>query len=293
MNKEEYNANQLYSFLPSNSEGINVLIQLALDLQWLWNHAADEIWSRLDPQLWEITHNTWIVLQTISLDKLESTLADPVFLEKVLERTNSFMKETGVSFETALALTRAGNLFTTHTAVAAGFDHFSPALMEELFFDYAKELGVELKDILALGRSNPDNSSESFNMVYLAIRGSGAVNGVSKLHGEVSRHLFETLFPRWPTDEIPVGHVTNGVHMPSWDAEAADKIWTEACGKERWKGTLENPEDKMDNSSNNGIELYNANVITTSPADDYTIRIIPNYESISVPLENNLILCQQ
>ena len=76
-------------------------------------------------------------------------------------------------------------------------------------------------------------------MAFLAIRGSGAVNGVSKLHGRVSQHLFESLFPRWPDIEIPVGSVTNGVHMPSWDSEIADKIWTEACGKERWRGDLE------------------------------------------------------
>ena len=71
-------------------------------------------------------------------------------------------------------------------------------------------------------------------MAYLAIHGSGAINGVSKLHGSVSRHLFEPLFWRWPTEEVPVGHVTNGVHMSSWDSAAADALWTEACGKHRW-----------------------------------------------------------
>ena len=68
-------------------------------------------------------------------------------------------------------------------------------------------------------------------MAYLAIRGSGAVNGVSRLHGKVSRHLFEALFPRWPVDEVPVGYVTNGVHMPTWDSAPADDLWTEVCGK--------------------------------------------------------------
>jgi starch phosphorylase len=76
-------------------------------------------------------------------------------------------------------------------------------------------------------------------MAYLAIRGSGAVNGVSRLHGSVSRHLFEPLFPRWPAEEVPVGHVTNGVHMPTWDSAAADALWTKTCGKERWLGTTE------------------------------------------------------
>ena len=74
-------------------------------------------------------------------------------------------------------------------------------------------------------------------MAYLAIRGSGAVNGVSRLHGKVSRHIFESLFPHWPEDEVPVGHVTNGVHMPTWDSAEADELWTKACGKDRWLGT--------------------------------------------------------
>jgi len=73
-------------------------------------------------------------------------------------------------------------------------------------------------------------------MAYLAIRGSGAVNGVSWLHGKVSRSMFEPLFPNWPTNEVPVSHVTNGVHMPTWDSKEADEIWTEACGKNRWLG---------------------------------------------------------
>jgi starch phosphorylase len=76
-------------------------------------------------------------------------------------------------------------------------------------------------------------------MAYLAVRGSGGVNGVSRLHGEISRRIFSPLFPRWPENEVPVGHVTNGVHMPGWDSAAADDLWTEACGKGRWLGTTE------------------------------------------------------
>ena len=156
----------------------------------------------------------------------------------VLERARSFMQETGESFEVALTATRAGNLFTTHTAVTAGFDRFNPALIEQYLGRYAQEkLGISLHDLLAMGRLNPNDSSESFNMAYLAVRGSGAVNGVSRLHGEVSRHLFEPLFPRWPVDEVPIGYVTNGVHTSTWDSAAADDLWTEACGKDRWLGT--------------------------------------------------------
>ena len=155
----------------------------------------------------------------------------------VLERARGFMTETGQPFEVALAATRPGNLFTTHTAVPAGFDRFDPALIDQYLGGYAeKKLGLPLRDLLALGRVDPADTSEKFTMAYLAIRGSGAVNGVSRLHGEVSRRLFAPLFPKWPEAEVPVGHVTNGVHMPSWDSAEADDLWTEACGKNRWLG---------------------------------------------------------
>ena len=164
----------------------------------------------------------------------------------VLERARSFMHESGQSFAVALAATRVGNIFTTHTAVAAGFDLFSPALIERYLGWYAREhLGVSVSELLALGRLNATDANEPFNMAYLAMRGSGAVNGVSELHGRVSRHLFAPLFPRWPEDEVPIGHVTNGVHMPTWDSEAADKLWTEACGKDRWKGMSATLEAEM------------------------------------------------
>ena len=159
----------------------------------------------------------------------------------ILERARSFMEETGQPFSAALAATRAGNLFTTHTAVPAGFDRFPSALMEQYLKSYAEEkLGIAFHEMLALGRQNPDDSSEDFNMAYLAIRGSGAVNGVSRLHGEVSRQIFLPVFPRWPEEEIPVGYVTNGVHVPSWESAEADGVWCEGCGKDRW---LENTAD--------------------------------------------------
>lgn len=158
----------------------------------------------------------------------------------ILERARSFMEASGHPFDVALAATRAGNLFTTHTAVAAGFDRFAPALIERYLGRYVKnKLAISLHDLLALGRQNPNDPSEPFNMAYLAIRGCGAVNGVSRVHGQVSRHLFRSLFQRWPEDDVPVRHVTNGVHMPSWDSAAADALWTEFCGKSRWLGTME------------------------------------------------------
>jgi glycogen phosphorylase len=401
--------------LPTDVEGFDALAELALDMRSSWNHATDQIWRQLDPVLWELTHNPWVVLQTVSREKLQRDLAEPTFRKDVddllkarrdtadapawfqqtypqsplsrvayfsmefmlgealpiysgglgnvagdqlkaagdlgipvvgvgllyqqgyfrqiidqegaqqalypyndpvqlpitplrtpdgewlrlqldlpgypiwlrawqvqvgrlklylldsndaakfpayrgitselygggpclrlmqelilgiggsrllvalgieaevchlneghaalavLERAHNFMQATGRPFDVVLAVTRAGNLFTTHTAVAAGFDRFAPDLIKQYLGGYAEQkLGITLDDLLALGRQNPDNPSENFNTAYLAIRGSGAVNGVSRLHGKVSRDLFEPLFPRWPTREIPIGHVTNG-----------------------------------------------------------------------------------
>ncbi len=162
----------------------------------------------------------------------------------VLERAYDHMQKTGVNFETALAITRAGNLFTTHTAVAAGFDKFDQGLVAKYFGSYVeKRLGISMQDLLALGRQDPGNGNEPFNMAYLAVHGSWGINGVSKLHGQVSRHLFEPLFGRWPTEEVPIAHITNGVHTPTWESEAADKLWAEAIGKDRWKGTTESFEE--------------------------------------------------
>jgi starch phosphorylase len=450
MSKQTRVINPIYSLLPMEVEGFDSLAELALDMRWSWNHAADEVWRELDPALWDLTHNPWGVLQTVSRDRMERVLGDPGFRKKVddlvqakrqateapawfqqtypqspltcvayfsmefmlsealpiysgglgnvagdqlkaasdlgvpvvgvgllyqqgyfrqvidkdgaqqalfpyndpgqlpitplrktngewlrleialpgysvwlrawqvqvgrvklylldsndaanfpvhrgitselygggpelrlkqelllgiggwrllaalglqpevchlneghaafavLERARTFMEETGQRFEVAMAVMRAGNLFTTHTAVAAGFDRFAPALIEQYLGGYAeKKLGITLHDLLALGRRDPNDSSESFNMAYLAIRGSGAVNGVSRLHGKVSRRIFTPLFPHWPVEEVPVGHVTNGVHMPSWDSAAADDLWTEACGKDRWLGTMETLEQDI------------------------------------------------
>jgi starch phosphorylase len=182
----------------------------------------------------------WRLLDALGLKPEVCHLNEGHAAFAVLERARSFMQETGQAFEAALAATRAGNVFTTHTAVAAGFDRFPPDLVERYLGRYAQEkLGISLHDMLALGRQDPNDSSEAFNMAYLAIRGSGSVNGVSRLHGEVSRGIFEPLFPRWPEAEIPVGYVTNGVHMPTWDSAPADDLWTKACGKDRWLGTTE------------------------------------------------------
>ena len=450
MDKIKRVSSPIYAFPPTEVEGFDSLAELALDMRWSWNHSADEIWRELDPDLWELTQNPWVVLQTVSRNQLRLTLDNPVFRKKVedllqsrrqeaespawfrqnhpqapltsvayfsmefmlsealpiysgglgnvagdqlktasdlgvpligigllyqkgyfrqvidkdgaqqalfpfndpgqlpitplrepngewlrleiklpgysvwlrawevqigrvklylldsndaanfpahrgitselygggaelrlkqelllgvggwrllnalsikpevchlneghaafavLERARGFMQETGQPFKVAMAVTRAGNLFTTHTPVDAGFDRFAPALIEQYLGEYAKNLlGISPHDLMALGRLSPDDSSEPFNMAYLAIRGSGAVNGVSRLHGKVSRRIFQPLFPRWPEDEVPVGHVTNGVHMPTWDSAEADDLWTESCTKERWLRETESLEEQI------------------------------------------------
>ena len=179
----------------------------------------------------------WRLLEALGLAPEVCHLNEGHAAFAVLERARSFMWRNDQPFDVALAVTRAGNLFTTHTAVEAGFDRFAPELMHHLR-PYAEEkLAISFHDLMALGRQNPGDEGEPFNMAYLALRGSGAVNGVSLLHGQVSRRLFAPLFPRWPEDEIPIGSVTNGVHMPTWDSEAADELWTSTCGKDRWLGT--------------------------------------------------------
>ena len=432
--------NPIHNLLPAQVEEFNLLAEVALDLRWTWNRGTDELWRRLDPALWELTRNPWLVLQTVSRSRLEQVMADPVLRQQsmellranreaaqrpswfakthpqsplkcvayfsmefmlsealpiysgglgnvagdqlkaasdlgvpvvgvgllyqqgyfrqvisrdgaqealfpyndpaqlpltpvrdansewlrveikmpgfsiwlrvwqaqvgrvkfylldsndpanppafrgvtselygggpemrlrqelilgiggwrmlkalglqpevchlneghaafvVLERAFDLMQQTGQSFEVALAANRPGNLFTTHTAVAAGFDCFEPWLIEKYLLLPAEHYGIPLRQLLALGRMNPDDNSENFNMAYLAVRGSGAINGVSRLHGEVSRRLFAPLFPRLPEAEVPISHVTNGVHMPSWDSAAADMIWADACKKDCWLG---------------------------------------------------------
>ena len=442
MSEQTRASHPLYGLLPTDVDGFDSLAELALDMRSSWNHATDQVWRQLDPVLWELTHNPWGILQTVSRDRIERVSADPAFRKNVddlvrarrqaaeapawfqqthpqsalscvayfsmefmlsdalpiysgglgnvagdqlkgasdlgvpvvgvgllyqqgyfrqvidkdgaqqalfpyndpgqlpitplrqengewlrleialpgysvwlrawqvrvgrgklylldsndaanipahrgitselygggpelrlkqelllgiggwrllaalgirpevchlneghaafavLERACGFMQENARPFEVALAVTRVGNLFTTHTAVPAGFDRFAPALIEQYLGGYAEQkLDMTPHDLLALGRSNPNDSSEPFNMAYLALRGSGAVNGVSRLHGQVSRHIFLPLFAHWPEDEVPVGHVTNGIHVPTWDSAPADELWTQACGKGRWLGT--------------------------------------------------------
>jgi glycogen phosphorylase len=179
----------------------------------------------------------WRLLRALGLQPEVCHLNEGHAAFAILERARSYMEDHKTSFDLALTVTRSGNLFTTHTAVAAGFDRFEPELMRKYLRHYAEdELGIPLEDLLAMGRQNAGDRLEPFNMAYLAVRGSGQINGVSKLHGQVSRHILQPLFPRWPEHEVPIGSVTNGIHVPTWDSAQADALWTSLCGKKRWRG---------------------------------------------------------
>jgi glycogen phosphorylase len=155
-----------------------------------------------------------------------------------IERAYQQAQRSGLTFWEALWATRAGNVFTTHTPVSAGFDRFPPDILRKYLQPYVEGAlggrGVKIADVLALGRADPSDASEPFNMAFLAARGSAICIGVSRLHGEVSRRIFQPLYFRWPSCEVPIGYVTNGVHIPTWDSQGADDLWTSACGKDRW-----------------------------------------------------------
>lgn len=167
----------------------------------------------------------WQLLEKLQLAPKVCHLNEGHAAFVVVARAAAYAKERGVSFTEALWATRGGNVFTTHTPVAAGFDEFDPSLISHYARPLAESAGISMDQMLSLGRFNPANPDEPFNMANLAMRGCSAVNGVSRLHGEVSRKLFAPLFPGHPIDEVPVGHVTNGVHMPTWDSPEADQFW--------------------------------------------------------------------
>ena len=180
----------------------------------------------------------WRLLDTLGVKVGACHLNEGHAALAVLERARSAMKALGLSFSAALWATRAGTIFTSHTPVAAGFDVFSPDLLAKYFPEgrgYLAELGISFQRLLGFGRIDPGDHAEPFRPAYLAIRGAGRVNGVSRLHGETCRRLFQPMFPRWPEVEVPVDHVTNGVHVPSWDSRWSDELWTAACGRERWR----------------------------------------------------------
>jgi len=131
----------------------------------------------------------------------------------------------GASCETAIAKTRAQCMFTTHTPVEAGHDRFSPDMMAYALMKIQSQLGLGAKEFLALGRVNPADDSEPFCMTVLALKLSRSANGVSELHGQVSRKMWQSLYPGVPENEVPIGHITNGIHVPGWMKGPVRRFW--------------------------------------------------------------------
>lgn len=147
-----------------------------------------------------------------------------------LERIRRFMLDDGLSFEEARTATRPGTIFTTHTPVPAGIDRFPRELMEKYFSTWCRELGLSIDDLMALGHEPGTPEGTVFNMAAMGLRLSGRSNGVSRLHGEVSRRMFASLWPDLPVEEVPIGSVTNGVHARTWTSTEMTKLFDRVVG---------------------------------------------------------------
>jgi len=131
----------------------------------------------------------------------------------------------GKKFSEAVEQTKAQCVFTTHTPVEAGHDRFSSELMDYALHRYRLQLPVQFPELMALGRVNPANASEPFCMTVLALKLSRAANAVSELHGRVSRHMWQSLYPNTPVEQVPIGHITNGVHLLGWMKGPVRRFW--------------------------------------------------------------------
>ncbi|HVL50083.1 MAG TPA: alpha-glucan family phosphorylase [Actinomycetota bacterium] len=158
-----------------------------------------------------------------------------------LERIRRFMVDDKLSFVEALEANRVSTGFTTHTPVAAGIDRFPRVLMERYFKSWAEEAGITFDQFMSIGQEPGADRSSPFNMAVMSLRLASKANSVSKLHGHVSRQIFQSLWPDIPVEEVPIGHVTNGVHARSWVSSSMAKLfdryvmpdWDQANG-ERW-----------------------------------------------------------
>jgi starch phosphorylase len=148
--------------------------------------------------------------------------------------------EQGQSLDEALAQTRRHCVFTTHTPVEAGHDRFSPDLVKYAMESFQPRLTPSFDMLMALGRVNPDDSSEPFCMTVLALKASRAANAVSELHGRVSRKMWQALFPGKSVDQVPIGHITNGIHLMGWMKGPVRRFWKNKLGPD-WDRDLMAP----------------------------------------------------
>jgi starch phosphorylase len=171
-----------------------------------------------------------------------------------LERIRRLRNANNMTFDEAVEATKAGNVFTMHTSVRAGLDEFSVELIDKYFGSYFPNLGVNRRQFLALGRIDPEDDSESFKMPILALRLSSYRNGVSKLHGEISRNMWSFLWPGVPVSEVPIKSITNGVHIKSWLSDEINSLyeryfgpnWTdELANKSIWNSIEQIPDEEL------------------------------------------------
>jgi len=171
-----------------------------------------------------------------------------------LEHVRMIRERHDVSFDEAREAASAAHVFTTHTPVPAGIDRFSPDLVARYFEPMLDDIGLDMNGLMALGRERPDNHDEFFSMALLALRMSKFANGVSRLHGEVSRNMWRHAWPGVPVPEIPIGHITNGVHARSWVGPAMMRLfdrylgwnWQEdAADHDVWADVAEIPDEEL------------------------------------------------
>ncbi len=150
-----------------------------------------------------------------------------------IERLMQLKKDEGLSFNEAMEVVRNTSVFTTHTPVPAGIDRFPPDMISRYFGNVAGELGIDMNTFLGLGRINPSDQQELFCMAVLAIKMASQTNGVSKLHGEVSRRMWANIWPKLPQHEVPITHITNGVHTLGWLSMEMARLYERHLGS-RW-----------------------------------------------------------
>ena len=157
-------------------------------------------------------------------------------LELVRERMAA-----GQAFKDALAETKAECLFTTHTPVEAGHDRFSRDLVNYSLNKFRSQLKLSIEALMALGRVHPEDNHEPFCMTVLALKATRAANGVSELHGQVSGQMWHCLFPDRPPDQVPIGHITNGIHLLGWMKGPVRRFWRRRLGP-AWESSVNSPD---------------------------------------------------
>ncbi len=158
-----------------------------------------------------------------------------------LQRLVDLVQEEGLTFNQAKEVVRASGLYTCHTPVPAGHDYFEEGLFYKYMNEYAPKLGIEWHDLIGMGRTNPDDNTEKFSMSVFALNTCQEANGVSWLHGEVSKKMFSPVWPGYFPEELHVDYVTNGVHMPTWAASDWKKVYKKYLPKE-WMSDQSNLE---------------------------------------------------